>query len=90
MELKRFFAKGAATFINRPATLVNNDLKKVLYRSAFFNFVFCLAVSNNSRGRSFPSNILKIVLKVVSVLFLTALFSFSSFVFVSFTFTLLF
>ena len=63
----------------------------ILLLKAFLSFVFCLVVSslvvsNNSWGRSFPSNIFELILKVVPVLFLTAVFSFVSCVFVNFTF----
>ena len=92
---KIFFAKGTATFINRPANLLNNDPKNPpdwtileiwalesfksignLSLNAFLNLVFYLVVSNNSWGRLFPSNILKFILRVVPVLFLTAVFIF--------------
>ena len=62
----------------------------ILLLNAFLGFVFCLVVNNNSFGKSSPSNILKIILKVVPVLSLTAVFSFFSCVSVSFTFTLLY
>ena len=39
-------------------------------------FVFCLVVTNNSCDKPLPSNIFKLALKVVPVLFLTASFSF--------------
>ena len=70
MELKPFFAKGIATFINGPGNLLNNDPKNppnwiilkiwalesfklvdILFLNAFFSFVFCLVVNNNSWGR---------------------------------------
>ena len=109
MELKYFFAKGIATFINGPANLPNNDLKNspdwiilevwalenfksvdILLLSAFLSFVFCLIVSNNSCGKLFPSNILKLILRVVPVLSLTAVFSFFSWVSDNLTFILLY
>ena len=43
-----------------------------------FSFVFCLVVSNNPWGRSLLLNILDLILRVVPVLFLTAVFSFFS------------
>ena len=58
----------------------------ILLLSAFLSFVFCLVVSNNSCGRSFPSSILELILRVVPVLFLTAVFSFFSCVSFNFTF----
>ena len=58
-----------------------------MHFSALF---FCLVVNNNSRGRSFPSRILKIILRVVPVLFLAAVFSFFSCVSDNLTFTLLY
>ena len=48
----------------------------ILLLKAFFSFVFCLVVNNNSCGKLFPLNIFKYILKVVPVLFLTAVFSF--------------
>ena len=50
----------------------------ILLLNAFLNFVFCVVVNNNSRGKSFLSNIFKFILGVVSVLSLTAVFSFFS------------
>ena len=44
-------------------------LVDILLLSAFLSFVFCLVVSNNSWGRSFSLNILKLILKAVPVLF---------------------
>ena len=49
----------------------------ILLLKAFLTFVFCLVVNNNSRGKLFPLNIFKFILKVVPVLFLTAFFFFS-------------
>ena len=49
----------------------------ILLLKTFFSFVVCLVVSHNSCGRSFPLNIFKLILRVVAVLFLTAVFSFS-------------
>ena len=48
----------------------------VLLLKAFFIFVFCLILSNNSSGKSFWLNIFRLIFKVVPVLFLTASFSF--------------
>ena len=45
---------------------------------AFLNFPLCLVVNNNLWGRWFPLNTFKLILKVVLVLFLTAVFSFFS------------
>ena len=61
----------------------------ILLLNAFRSFVYCLVVSNNSWGRSFPSKIFKLILRVVPV-FLTAGFSFLTCVSVNFTFTLLY
>ena len=62
----------------------------ILSLKAFLSFVFCLVVSNNSCGKSFPSNIFELILSVVPVLFLTAVFSFSSCASLNFTSTLLY
>ena len=62
----------------------------VLLLNAFLSFVFCLVVSNNSCGKSFPLNIFKLILRVVPVLSLTAVFSFFSWVSDNLTFTLLY
>ena len=62
----------------------------ILLLNALLSFVFCLVVSNNSCGRSFPSNIYKLIHRVVPVLFLTAVFSLFSCVSVNFAFTLLY
>ena len=94
MELKTFFAKGTATFINGPASLLNNDPKNLpvleiwalesfksvdmFLLNAFLSFVFCLIVSNISCGRSFPSRVFRFIVKVVPVLSLTAVFGFFS------------
>ena len=48
----------------------------ILLLKAFLTFVFCLVVNNNSCGKLFPLNILKLILNVVSVLVLTTFFSF--------------
>ena len=61
-----------------------------LLLNAFLSFAFCLVVSNNSWGKLFPSNIFKLILKVVPVLFLAAIFSSFSHVSVNFAFTLLY
>ena len=52
-------------------------LVDILLLSAFLNFVFGLVVSNNSWGRSFPSSIFKLILKVVRALFVTVVLVFS-------------
>ena len=52
----------------------------ILLLNAFLSFVFCLVVSNNSCGKSFPLNIFKLIPRAVPVLFLTAVFSFFSWV----------
>ena len=62
----------------------------ILLLQAFLSFVFCLVDSNNSCGTSFPLNIFKLTLRVVPVLFLTAVFSFFSYVSDNLTFTLLY
>ena len=49
-----------------------------------------VVVNNNSCGKLFPLNIFKLILKVVPVLFLTAVFSFFSRVSDNLTFTLLY
>ena len=61
----------------------------ILLLKAFQNFVFCLVVNNDSGGISFILNTLKLILKV-PVLFLTAVFSFFSWVPDNLTFTLLY
>ena len=48
----------------------------ILLLNAFLGFAFYLVVSNNSWGRSFSSNTFKFIFRVVTVLFLTAFFSF--------------
>ena len=50
----------------------------ILLLCAFLNFVFWLVVSNFSWGNLSPSSIFGLILKVVPVLFLTAVFSFFS------------
>ena len=62
----------------------------ILLLNAFLSFAFYLVVSNNSWGRSFPSNIFKLILKVVPVLSLTAIFIGFNCLSVNFTFTLLY
>ena len=62
----------------------------ILLLKAFLSFVFCLVVNNNSCGKLFPLNIFKRIPKVVPVLFLTARFSFFSWVSDNLTFTLLY
>ena len=62
----------------------------ILLLNAFLNFAFSLVVSNNSLGKSFPSSIFKLILKVVPALILTAVFSFFSCASVNLTFTLLY
>ena len=62
----------------------------ILLLNAFLNSVLCLVVNNNSWGRSFPSNIFKLILRVAPVLFLTAVFNLFSFVSDNFTFALLY
>ena len=62
----------------------------ILLSNAFLSYAFCVVVNNDSWGRSFSSNIFKLLLKVVPVLFLTAVFSFFSCVSVNFTFSLLY
>ena len=62
----------------------------VLLLKAFLQFVFCLVVNNNSCGKLFPFNIFKPILRVVPVLFFTAVFSFLSWVSDNLTFTLLY
>ena len=57
---------------------------------AFLSFVFYCVANNNSWGRLFPSNIFKLILRVVPILFLTAVFRFFNDVSVNFTFTLLY
>ena len=52
-------------------------LVDILLLSAFLNFVFCLVVSNNLWGRSFPSSIFKLIIKVVPALFVTVVLVFS-------------
>ena len=52
------------------------SVEKLLLHAFLGFLVFYLVVSNNSWGRSFPSSILKLILRVVPVLFLTAVFSF--------------
>ena len=78
-----------ATFINRLANLINNDTKNppswivleiwalesiksvdVLLLNIFLSFV-----NNNSWGRSFPSGIFTLILRVVPFLFLASVFS---------------
>ena len=62
----------------------------ILLLNAFLNFVFCVVVNNKSCVKWFPLNIFKLILKVVPVLSLTAVFSFSSWVSDNLTFTLLY
>ena len=62
----------------------------ILLLKAFLSFVFCLVVSDSSCGKSFPSNILKLIRKVVPVLSLPAVFNFFSCASDNLTFTLLY
>ena len=62
----------------------------ILLLKAFLSFAFCLVVNNNSCGQLFPLKNFKLILKVVPVLFLTAVFSFFSWVSYNLTFTLLY
>ena len=62
----------------------------ILLLKAFLSFAFCLVVNNNSCGKSFPLNIFKFILRAVPVLFLTAVFSFFSWVSDNLTFRLYF
>ena len=56
-----------------PKNPILNRVKSadILLLNAFLGFVFCLVVSNNSWGRSFPSSSFKLILRVVPVLFFT-------------------
>ena len=98
---KAFFAKGIATFNNDPKNPPDWIILEIwaleifksvdiLLLKAFLNFVFCLFVNNNSCGESIPLSIFKFILRVVPVLFLTAVFSFFSWVSDNLTFTLLY
>ena len=62
----------------------------ILLLNTFLSFVFCLIVNNNSWGRSFPSSILKLILRVAPTLFLKGVFSFFNRVSDNLTFTLLY
>ena len=77
-------------FILEICTLESFKSVEILLLKAFLSFVFCLAVYNNSCGRLFPLNIFKFILKVLPVLFLTAVFIFFSWVFDNLSFTLLY
>ena len=48
----------------------------ILLLKAFLSFGFCLVVNNNSCGKLFTLTLFKLILRVVPVLFLTAVFSF--------------
>ena len=61
-----------------------------LLLNAFLIFVFYLVVSNNSYGKLLPLNILKLILKVIPVLLLTASFSFLNWLSDNLTFTLVY
>ena len=101
MELKHFFAKWTAIFINGPAILLNNDptnppdwiildiwaLESFKSVDILLLLKACLAVSNNLCGKSFPLYIFELV---VPVLFLTASFSFYIWVFDNLTFSLVY
>ena len=65
-------------------------LTEILLLNAFLSLVFFLILNNNSWGKSFSSNIFKFILKVVLVLFLTAVLSFFSCVSDNFALTLLY
>ena len=60
----------------------------ILLLNAFLSFVFCLVVNNNPCGKSFFT--FTFILRVVPVLFLTAVYSFLSWVSDNLTFTLLY
>ena len=62
----------------------------ILLSNAFLNVFLYLVVSNSSWGKLFPSNLLKLILKVVAALFLTAAFRFFSSIPDDLTFTLLY
>ena len=99
------YINGNPVFDNRPSNLPKNppdwtilevsalqSFKSIdiLLLNTFLTFVFRLVVNNNSCGKSFPLNIFKLILRAVPVLFLTAVFSFFSWVSDNLTFTLLY
>ena len=102
MELTATFISGPASLLNNdpknPPDWIILEIWAlesfmsidILLLNAFLSFAFCLVVNNNSWGRSFSLNILKLILRVVPVFFLTAVFSFFRFVSVNFTLTLLY
>ena len=59
----------------------------ILLLNAFLNFDFCLVVNNNSCGKPFRLNIVKLIFKAIPILFLTGVFSFFSWVSDNLTFT---
>ena len=97
---KTFFAKAIATFINGPANLLNNDHKNPpdwiileIWALESFTSVYILlfkAFPANSCGKLFPLNIFEFFLKVVPVLFLTAVLRFFNWASDNLTFTLLY